>query len=198
MSMLMSYASVDFFVLSFVLSCAYAYVTSEDQALHTIIPTSDMSSMNVISNLLPFVTSTITRYLLPLQYSCCMFSFLTARRIFRPLSTAHPPSCDNGPSHEVCVMLFTTLQGIVVKLSPTPPTFAVPRGSLVLMNPVQGVFEHLASRVDFFRDVIVENFRGTTRGVLAYQFRYAVDSRDSIVHLSRVGNGAQLEDLDNI
>ena len=66
MSMLMSYASVDFFVLSFVLSCAYAYVTSEDQALHTIIPTSDMSSMNVISNLLPFVTSTITRYLLPL------------------------------------------------------------------------------------------------------------------------------------
>ena len=33
MSMLMSYASVDFFVLSFVLSCAYAYVTSEDQAL---------------------------------------------------------------------------------------------------------------------------------------------------------------------
>ena len=34
MSMLMSYASVDFFVLSFVLSCAYAYVTSEDQALH--------------------------------------------------------------------------------------------------------------------------------------------------------------------
>ena len=30
MSMLMSYASVDFFVLSFVLSCAYAYVTSED------------------------------------------------------------------------------------------------------------------------------------------------------------------------
>ena len=33
MSMLMSYASVDFFVLSLVLSCAYAYVTSEDQAL---------------------------------------------------------------------------------------------------------------------------------------------------------------------
>ena len=33
-SMLMSYASVDFFVLSFVLSCAYAYyVTSEDKAL---------------------------------------------------------------------------------------------------------------------------------------------------------------------
>ena len=32
MSMLMSYASVDFFVLPFVLSCAYAYVTSEDQA----------------------------------------------------------------------------------------------------------------------------------------------------------------------
>ena len=34
MSMLMSYTSVDFFVLSFVLSCAYAYyVTSEDHAL---------------------------------------------------------------------------------------------------------------------------------------------------------------------
>ena len=33
MSMLMSYASVDFFVLSFVLPCAYAYVASEDQAL---------------------------------------------------------------------------------------------------------------------------------------------------------------------
>ena len=33
MSMLMSYASVGFFVLSFVLSCAYAYVTGEDQAL---------------------------------------------------------------------------------------------------------------------------------------------------------------------
>ena len=33
MSMLMSYASVDFFVLSFLLSCAYAYVASEDQAL---------------------------------------------------------------------------------------------------------------------------------------------------------------------
>ena len=33
MSMLMSYASVDFFVLSFVLSCAYAYVTGEDQVL---------------------------------------------------------------------------------------------------------------------------------------------------------------------
>ena len=33
-SMLVSYASVDFFVLSFVLSCAYAYyVTSEDKAL---------------------------------------------------------------------------------------------------------------------------------------------------------------------
>ena len=29
MSMLISYASVDFFVLSFVLSCAYAYVTSD-------------------------------------------------------------------------------------------------------------------------------------------------------------------------
>ena len=36
MSMLMSYASVDFFVLSFVLSCAYAYVTSEDQALSLV------------------------------------------------------------------------------------------------------------------------------------------------------------------
>ena len=33
MLVLMSYASVDFFVLFFVLSCAYAYVTSEDQAL---------------------------------------------------------------------------------------------------------------------------------------------------------------------
>ena len=32
MSMLMSYTSVDFFVLSFVLPCAYAYVTSENQA----------------------------------------------------------------------------------------------------------------------------------------------------------------------
>ena len=31
--MLMSYASVDLFVLSFVLSCAYAYVISEDQTL---------------------------------------------------------------------------------------------------------------------------------------------------------------------
>ena len=31
--MLMSYDSVDFFVLSFVLSCAYAYVTSEEQDL---------------------------------------------------------------------------------------------------------------------------------------------------------------------
>ena len=33
MSMLMSHASVDFFVLSLVLPCAYAYVASEDQAL---------------------------------------------------------------------------------------------------------------------------------------------------------------------
>ena len=34
MSMLLSYTSVDFFVLSFVLFCAYAYyVISEDQAL---------------------------------------------------------------------------------------------------------------------------------------------------------------------
>ena len=33
MLMLMSHASVDFFVLSFVLPCAYAYVASENQAL---------------------------------------------------------------------------------------------------------------------------------------------------------------------
>ena len=33
MSMLMSHASLDFFVLSFVLPCAYAYVASEYQAL---------------------------------------------------------------------------------------------------------------------------------------------------------------------
>ena len=32
-SMLMSHASVVFFVLSFVLPCAYAYVASENQAL---------------------------------------------------------------------------------------------------------------------------------------------------------------------
>ena len=32
MSMLMSHASVDFFVLSFVLPCACAYVASENQA----------------------------------------------------------------------------------------------------------------------------------------------------------------------
>ena len=32
MSMLMSHASVDLFVLSFVLPCAYAYVASENQA----------------------------------------------------------------------------------------------------------------------------------------------------------------------
>ena len=32
-SMLMSHASVNFFVLSFVLPCAYAYAASEDQAL---------------------------------------------------------------------------------------------------------------------------------------------------------------------
>ena len=32
MSMLMSHASVDFFDLSFVLPCAYAYVVSENQA----------------------------------------------------------------------------------------------------------------------------------------------------------------------
>ena len=38
MSMLMSYASVDFFVFSFVLFCAYAYVTSEDQAFTTVKP----------------------------------------------------------------------------------------------------------------------------------------------------------------
>ena len=35
MSMLMLHASVDFFVLSFVLPCAYAYVASENQALVT-------------------------------------------------------------------------------------------------------------------------------------------------------------------
>ena len=33
MSMLMSHASVDLFVLSFVLPCAYAYVASENQVL---------------------------------------------------------------------------------------------------------------------------------------------------------------------
>ena len=33
MSVLMSHASVDLFVLSFVLPCAYAYVASENQAL---------------------------------------------------------------------------------------------------------------------------------------------------------------------
>ena len=33
MSMLMSHASVDLFVLSLVLLCAYAYVASENQAL---------------------------------------------------------------------------------------------------------------------------------------------------------------------
>ena len=33
MPMLMSHASVDSFVLSFVLPCAYAYVASENQAL---------------------------------------------------------------------------------------------------------------------------------------------------------------------
>ena len=33
MSMLMSHASVDLFVLSFVLPCAYAYVASQNQAL---------------------------------------------------------------------------------------------------------------------------------------------------------------------
>ena len=36
MSMLMSHASVDFFVLSFVLPCAYAYVASEDQVFHLV------------------------------------------------------------------------------------------------------------------------------------------------------------------
>ena len=35
MSMLMSHASVDLFVLSFVLPCAYAYVASENQALNS-------------------------------------------------------------------------------------------------------------------------------------------------------------------
>ena len=34
MSMLMSHASVDLFVLSFVLPCAYAYVASENQAYY--------------------------------------------------------------------------------------------------------------------------------------------------------------------
>ena len=37
MSMLMSHASVDLFVLSFVLLCAYVYVASENQALVTCI-----------------------------------------------------------------------------------------------------------------------------------------------------------------
>ena len=32
MSMLMSHASVDLFVLSFVLPCAYAYIANENQA----------------------------------------------------------------------------------------------------------------------------------------------------------------------
>ena len=34
MSMLMLHASVDFFVLSFVLPCAYAYVANENKALY--------------------------------------------------------------------------------------------------------------------------------------------------------------------
>ena len=42
MSMLMSHASVDLFVLSFVLPCAYAYVASENQAL-SLVFTSDIS-----------------------------------------------------------------------------------------------------------------------------------------------------------
>ena len=33
MSVLMSHASVDFFVLFFLLPCAYAYVASEDQVI---------------------------------------------------------------------------------------------------------------------------------------------------------------------
>ena len=37
MSMLMSHASVDLFVLSFVLLCAYAYVAGEDQASMSIL-----------------------------------------------------------------------------------------------------------------------------------------------------------------
>ena len=37
MSMLMSHASVDLFVLSFVLPCAYAYVACEDQASMNIL-----------------------------------------------------------------------------------------------------------------------------------------------------------------
>ena len=36
-SMLMSHASVDFFVLSFALPCAYAYAASENQALFSSI-----------------------------------------------------------------------------------------------------------------------------------------------------------------
>ena len=36
MSKLMSHASVDFFVSSFVLPCAYAYVASENQALGSL------------------------------------------------------------------------------------------------------------------------------------------------------------------
>ena len=37
MSMLMSHASVDFSVLSFVLPCAYAYVASENQAISCLV-----------------------------------------------------------------------------------------------------------------------------------------------------------------
>ena len=36
MSMLMSHASEVFFVLSFVLPCAYAYVATENQAINLI------------------------------------------------------------------------------------------------------------------------------------------------------------------
>ena len=37
MSMLMSRASVDFFVLSFVLPCAYAYVASENKVTKDMV-----------------------------------------------------------------------------------------------------------------------------------------------------------------
>ena len=50
MSMLMSYASVDFFVLSFVLSCANAYVTSEDQALVTRSRNNDVMSVTMATS----------------------------------------------------------------------------------------------------------------------------------------------------
>ena len=52
MSMLISCASVDFFVLSFVLSCAYAYVTSEDQVLSAVF-TSDTSIRKITKDNYP-------------------------------------------------------------------------------------------------------------------------------------------------